>query len=282
VYDLRTLPGPGVHPYDRERRRAAILGLVAWPGSVATGVCALVLHGIQGAPRAIAPEVTFPDGSPRQAKDGIAVRRIRQERWDDVDGFRCAPVIDAIAQAVPSLKWFHDGALMDSARHLGRLAEDDVHAARAAARNYRGWERTDPWWAQSDPRAESPAETWARMSCIQFGFPPDAIQLPVAIGPGAPVARVDLAWRLPDDGALLVEIDGHDEHSLPEAVFNDRRRQNRIDTRRTLVRRFTGKEALQGRIGAEVARELIPTGWRSRPVSAGVVLRLDDRGARWT
>lgn len=282
VYDLRRPPGPAIHPYDHERRRAAILGLLARPGSIATGVCALVLHGVQGAPRTIAPEVTFPDGSPRRPKDGIGQRRIRQSRWVDVGGFRCAPVVDAIAQALPTQKWFDAVALLDSARHLGKLTDDDVRIARDLARGYRGWRRADAWWDQSDPRAESPAETWARLSCGQLGFPPDAVQLPVALGPSAPVARVDLAWRLPDDAALLVEIDGRDEHSLPEAVLADRRRQNRIDTRRTVVRRFTGREAARGRVGAEVARELILTGWRPRTLEAGVVLRLDDDGAAWT
>ncbi len=283
VYDLRIPPVPGTHPYDHERRRAAILGLLAWPGSVATGVCALVLHGIQGAPRTIAPEVTFPDGSPRRPQDGIRVRRIVQHRWDVVEGFRCAPVVDAVAQAVAELRWFHAVAMIDSARHRGKLGGDDLVAARASTRAYCGWRRADPWWDDSDSRAESPAETWARLSCTQLGFPPDAVQLPVALGPAAPVARVDLAWRLPDDGALLVEIDGHEAHTLPEAVVNDRRRQNRIDTRCTVVRRFTGTEALKGRVGSDVGRELILGGWRPRKVGSGVVLRLDDAGgATWT
>lgn len=65
-------------------------------------------------------------------------------------------------------------------------------------------------------------------------------------------------------------------------MLADRRRQNRIDTRRTVVRRFTGREAARGRVGAEVARELILTGWRPRTLEAGVVLRLDDDGAAWT
>jgi hypothetical protein len=241
-----------------------------------------VLQGVQGAARTIAPEVSFADGSPRQAQDGIRVRRIRQERWTDADGVRCAPVVDAIAQAVPAQKWFHAVALIDSARHLDKLVDEDLAAARTAARAYRGWEMADAWWEDSDRRAESPAETWARLSCMQSGLPPDAVQLPVALGPGAPIARVDLALRLPDDGALLIEIDGHGVHSLPDALVNDRRRQNRIATRRTIVRRFTGTEALQGRIGGDVGRELLTAGWRPRPLDADVVLRLDDDGVRWT
>lgn len=182
VNDLQGPSEPDSHPYDHQRRRAAILGLLAWPGSIATGVCALVLRGIQGAPRIITPEVTFPDGSPRRQRNGIRVRRIMQNRSDVIDGFRCAPVVDAMAQAVPGLRWFHAVGLIDSARHRGMLGDDDLVAARSSARAYRGWQRADSWWGDSYPRAESPAETWARLSCAQHGFPPDAVQLPVRSG----------------------------------------------------------------------------------------------------
>ncbi|WP_166843878.1 type IV toxin-antitoxin system AbiEi family antitoxin domain-containing protein [Isoptericola sp. BMS4] len=53
--------------YDLVRRRAAILGTLAYPGSVATGLAALVLQDVQGAPQRILPDVGFPDGSPARA-----------------------------------------------------------------------------------------------------------------------------------------------------------------------------------------------------------------------
>jgi hypothetical protein len=231
VYDTGYVIAGDVDPYDRRRRRAAILGLLAHPGSVATGVCALVLRGVRGAPIDVEPEVAMPTGAPRAPRPPVRLRRVLVETWDDVGGLPCASVADALVQAVPRLSRFDAVALMDS-----------------AARHRPGIARTHAWWSQADARAESPAETWARLSCADLGYPPDVLQLPVAGRDGRVFARVDLAWLLPDGGALLVEIDGRDAHSTPSAVFSDRLRQNRLDTRRTIVRRFTGSEARRGQL----------------------------------
>jgi hypothetical protein len=275
VYDTG-LPQPddGIHPNDRRRRRAAVLGLLAYPGSVATGLCALVLHGVQGAPLHVQPEVTFPDGSSRAAREPVRLRRIPLESWIEIDGFRCATVRDALAQAVPRLGRYHAVGLMDSAINGGLITVEDLDQARLATRGSRGAARTRSWWDQADARAESPAETWARLSCTDAGYPPDVLQLPVVDAAGRRLARVDLAWLLPDGGALLVEIDGG-VHSLPSALVRDRERQNRIVTRSTILRRYTGAEAWSGLVGLEVARELAALGWYSRAVRPDVVLQLD-------
>lgn len=276
VYDVRALPASGRDPYAARRRRAAILGLLAHPGSVATGVCALVLHGVQGAPLDVVPEVAMPSGAPRAAHGPVRMRRVRVERWDDVDGLAVATVPDALAQAVPHLGRRHAVALMDSALQQRLITPGELADAHRAARRRPGVARTHSWWAEADGRAESPAETWARLTCADVGVPPDVLQLPVIGRSGRTLARVDLAWLLPDGGALLAEIDGHDVHSTPAAVVADRERQNRIDSRRTVVRRFTGADAWNGRVSVEVSRVLHDAGWRRRPVRRDAVLRLDD------
>ncbi len=54
VFDLSGLvPLAERHQIDRQRRRSAVLGALARPGAVVTGVAALVLHGVQGAPAVI-------------------------------------------------------------------------------------------------------------------------------------------------------------------------------------------------------------------------------------
>ncbi len=255
-----------------QRRRAAVLGLLAHPGSVATGVCALVLHGIQGAPVAVTPEVALPTGAPRAPRPPVRLRRTAVPRMVDVDGFRCVPVDGALAQAVPELPRRFAVALMDSALQRGDLTTAGLEAAQRMAARRRGVARTRRWWGLADGRAESPAETWARLSCLDEGCPPDALQLLVAGRDKQVFARVDLAWRLPDGTALLVEIDGRDVHSTPEAVFRDRTRQNRLTTPGTILHRFTGRDAWQGRVGTEVAAMLRGAGWRPAPQPAG---RLD-------
>ncbi|MEG3616264.1 type IV toxin-antitoxin system AbiEi family antitoxin domain-containing protein [Isoptericola haloaureus] len=274
VYDVGAgLPPSRADPQDVRRRRAAALGVLAHPGAVATGVCALVLRGVQGAPTVVQPEVAFPDGSSREAVTPVRVRRVPVRRWEVVGGLRCAEVADALAQAVPELDRRHAVALMDSALQQGFLTEAELAAAHDDARGRPGVERTHRWWGEADGRAESPAETWARLSCLRAGVPPDALQQVVVDADGGFLARVDLAWSLPDGRVLLVEIDGAEPHSSPRAVYRDRVRQNDLVTARSLVRRYTGTDAWHGAVGPAVRRLLEPTGWRpGRPAPRTVTV----------
>lgn len=260
--DVGTAGPADLDRYDARRRRAAVLGVLAHPGAVATGLCALVLQGVRGAPVDVRPEVTFPDGSAREAATPVRVRRLPLRRWTFVDGLPCCVVEDALAQAVPCVDRRHAVALMDSALHRRTVSSDGLARAHDAARGRPGVERTHRWWSEADARSESPAETWARLTCADAGVPPDTLQLVVVDRQGRFLARVDLAWFLPDGRALLVEVDGQEVHSRPEALFDDRARQNRIVTGRTVVRRYTGRDAWRGSLAAELTQLLGAAGWR--------------------
>ncbi|MCA5894454.1 hypothetical protein LEP48_14015 [Isoptericola sp. NEAU-Y5] len=258
--------GPSVlDPFDRARRREAVLGVLALPGSIAAGVAALVLQEVQGAPQVVIPEVVLPDGSPRSTARGVRVRRTPARSWMLVRGLPCLRVETALAQAVPDLGRYHAVALMDSARHLRKISEAGFRRARSASRGRRGAARSNAWWEESDRRAESPAETWARLSCVDAGCPPDALQLVVRDRRDRFVARVDLAWVLPDGGVLLVEIDGREVHSRLEALLDDRHRQNALTGRRTVMLRFSGADAWRGRVAAQVRSLLDAQGWVPHP-----------------
>ncbi|MEG3615455.1 type IV toxin-antitoxin system AbiEi family antitoxin domain-containing protein [Isoptericola haloaureus] len=261
VYDVGVGGDPARDRLDRARRRASLLGPLACPGTVATGVAALVLHGVHGAPPDVRPEVTVPDGSARRGPDPVRVRRLRLRRWSEVDGVACALPEDALAQAVPALPRYRAVAMMDSAGHRGLVSRAGLDRAREKSGDLVGAAARRSWWDECDPRAESPAETWARLGCVDAGVAPDALQLRLVTSSGLVVARVDLAWLLPGDSALLVEIDGRDVHSRLDAVVADRARQNRIAGRRTLVRRYTGRDAWDGTVAREVAAVLAAEGW---------------------
>ncbi|WP_148220717.1 type IV toxin-antitoxin system AbiEi family antitoxin domain-containing protein [Xylanimonas cellulosilytica] len=275
VYDTG-VHDPEMNLWDRRRRRGALIGPLAFPGSIVTGTPALVLQGIEGTPQEISPEVTIADGSSRVGQGPVVVRRVPLTRFDVVDGVRVATVEDALAQAVPRLGERHALAVMDSALHHGLVDVAGLARAHAAAAGHRGVARTHEWWGLADGRAESPAETWARRACLRLGIPPDVLQLEVVSANGDVVARVDLAWLLPDGGVLLAEIDGRDEHSTPAALLWDRTRQNLLASRRTIIRRYTGREAWTGALATPIQRVLRSTGWRPRPVPDRVVLRLED------
>lgn len=272
VFDTMTVkPESDSARYDMRRRRTAFLGPLAHPGAAAVGLGSLVLHGVQGVPSSFVPEVVFPHAYPRHGSGPVRIRRVPISPPVVVDGVRCASVVDSLALALPALTRLDALAVVDSARYRGLLPEVSGLRARVARRPAAALGRSA--CDDSTDRAESPAESWARVTCADRGHPPDAVQLWV-VGRGWR-ARVDLAWILPDGRALLVEIDGRDEHSTPDALYDDRRRQNRLVTARTIVRRFTGTDARRGIVGREVGALLTKAGWVPRPVPGGVAFDVE-------
>jgi hypothetical protein len=152
--------------------------------------------------------------------------------------------------------------MMDSTLNLGLLSEEGLRRAHDLARGHPGVARTHPWWAEADGRAESPAETIARLHCADAGYPADVLQLRIVSGSGQFLARVELAWLLPDGRWLLVEVDGIEVHGRPSAVIADLHRQNPLITSSTVLRRYTGADAMSGRLTREVVPILRTTGWR--------------------
>ncbi|MEU2198637.1 hypothetical protein [Isoptericola sp. NPDC019482] len=283
VYDLLPQPFLGRtrdpdHQRDdlfaHRRRRPAWYGLLAHgPSAVAVGQSALVLRDVQGLPVEPLVEVTRLDRRERVVRPGVLLRRYEGARsYDDVGGRLAVPVDLALAQAVPHLDRRHAVAVMDSALHRRLITPDGLHLAHDLARGRRGVERTHDWWGLADRRSESPAETVARLSCLDEGAPPDVLQLRLVTRDGARV-RVDMAWWLGDGRWLLVEVDGHDEHSTPEALFRDRRRQNLLAAAGHVVLRYSGSDAWSGVVGPQVTDHLRGTSWRpGRPVPRGPVL----------
>ncbi|WP_425956034.1 type IV toxin-antitoxin system AbiEi family antitoxin domain-containing protein [Xylanimonas sp. McL0601] len=248
---------------DRARLQRAIEGPLAHgPTAVATGLAALVLAGAMGAPRDFAPEVAFLQGSSSSATTtGVRIRRTPVGAVMSRHGIHYVTPEVALAQVVPEVERWRAVALMDSVRHQKILSERQFGRARASTAGRRGAARTRAWWGECDPRSESPAETKARLDCMDAGIPPDAVQLTVR-SPGRAVGRIDLAWYLPDGTWLLVEIDGIQWHQDRRDVLRDLTRQNRIITSRTLLRRYTGTEAMNGTLVREIADILATRSWR--------------------
>lgn len=263
---------PDVH--DHRRRRAAWLGLLAYgPEAIAVGPCALVLLGVQGVRTDVTPEVTLPGARAARSRDGVHLRQ-----FDDgmtvvrTEGRWVATPEWALAQAVPEMGRWRAVAVMDSARHRGLVGGDGLERAHDLARGRRGVARTHAWWAQSDARAESPLETFARLDCHDAGIAPDELQVEVVDDGGRFLGRADLGWRLPDGRLLLAEMDGVDVHSQPAALLRDRERQNDLVGRGTVdLLRFPGRDltvpgsSRPGRMVTTVRRHLARTRTSSRP-----------------
>jgi hypothetical protein len=184
------------------------------------------------------------------------------ERGAFVYGIRTVEPAVALAQAVLESERHTAVSLMDSARRLGVVDDEAFAYAQEWSTGHRGCRRREPWWALSDKRADSPAETVARLRCSDLGVPPDAIQLPIRSAAGSFVARADLAWCLPDGRWLLGEIDGFDYHSSRQQHLSDLERQNRLLTSDVLLRRWTGGHAYSGRLSTDVYILLENAGWK--------------------
>ncbi|MDR0482710.1 MAG: hypothetical protein LBH13_06095 [Cellulomonadaceae bacterium] len=258
------------NPYDvyqHRRRRATLVALFErGPHAVAVGLGALALHGIAGVPLDFTPSIVNEFRSARNATDSSQVRRYRHLRSESLaEGIRLSPLPDALAQGLLELSQQSAGnrdalAIADSIARRNVLTGDFEREFAERLKCRRGARNVRWIFGLRDQRSESPAESWARYSCITSQCPPDQLQLTIVNAGGEVVARVDMAWQLPDGSLLLVEIDGAEVHSAPGAVYADRTRQNSLVSVGKVLR-FTGGDAWHGQVGHAVARELSGTGW---------------------
>ncbi|WP_051682046.1 type IV toxin-antitoxin system AbiEi family antitoxin domain-containing protein [Cellulomonas sp. HZM] len=267
VVELRP-PGSELGP-DESRRRAAWLGLVAHPGSVAVGPAALALLGVTGLPLRIRPEVAFDDGRMVHSRAGIVVRQYDELgpttalSWRRLVIGRTTGLRMSLVHAVPLLPRPYAVAVLDGLLARRRIDADDLDELRRATRGRRGAARSADVWDLADPCAESPAESVARVACHDAGIPPDELQVVIRDDHGRFVARGDLGWRLPGGRWLIAEIDGRQFHDTPVAVLADRERQNRlVASRRVELFRFAPSDATTGRLTTQLRAALDLHGWR--------------------
>lgn len=244
------------------RRRAAVWRALLTVGedrAVATGWCALALHGVEGLPAGLVPEAGATTTGTHAFRGGVRRRVVTAGtpvRW--IDGVRVVDPVSALAQTLPALARHHAVAVLDSSLHRGLVTEDALPDVRSACRGRRGAGRLRPWWDLVDGRAQSPLETWARLQCHDAGVAPHDLQIPVRTASGRIIACGDLGWVLADGRLLVVEIDGAAPHGTPEALHRDRERQNAIVATGAVVLRFTARDVHAGRVASTVVRHLRP------------------------
>lgn len=256
VYDTSNLP-IRERSFSERRRRAAWAALLAFgPEAVAVGACALALHEIQGLPASIRPEAALPRAVNRVDRAAMRLRQFDDGMTTTRVGSRRLVTLDwALAQAVPELPRANALAVLDSALHRGAIGSQGLEVAHHMARGRRGVARTHELWALADARAESPLESFGRLDCVDEGVPPTVLQLPIEHPDGMSTLRGDMAWRRDSGRWLVAEMDGHEVHGEPSAVYADRYRQNLIvATGRVDVLRFTHRD-LPG-VGQVVRRML--------------------------
>ncbi len=245
-----------------ERWRTWLALLCHGPTAIAVGASALVLHDVQGLPRDFQVAVAMPNGTPRKSRVG-AVRQYGSFPTDRIGDREVARLDHALAQALPGLPRENVLAVLDDVARRLAMTPARLAAVHDLLRGWPGAAHVHELFPLVDKRAESTAESSARLSFHDNGVPPDDIQVRIMMG-GNVVARVDFIWRLPDGRWLVVEIDGVGPHSTPQALVRDAPRQNQLlASGQVIMLRFKPKDNDKpGGIGARIAKVLAKHGWR--------------------
>ncbi|MFI2362756.1 hypothetical protein [Promicromonospora sp. NPDC019610] len=270
VYDTDPTPAgqrrrDGRH--DHVRRRAAWTAMLAVGNGIATGACALALLGVDGLVAPLAPEAARAGGM-HAAVDGVTLRRYRDFADEAYRGRRIASVVPALAQALPYLTRGEVVAVLSGALREGRMDQSGLGDVRAVLRGRRGAARAQGLLDLAEALDGSTAESFARLSFVDSGVPPDGQQVMFTLD-GVFLARVDFVWCLPGGRYVVAEIDGRAFHSGEAMLADDSERQNRlVATGSVIVIRFPAARALSDEtptVGTEMATRLKALGWRRAP-----------------
>lgn len=258
--------------HDHLRRRAAWTGMLAVPDGIATGACALALLRLDGLVAQVSPEAARPGGM-YSAVDGVTLRRYRDFLDEEYGGRRIASVVPALAQALPYLSRGETVAVLSGALRDERIEESGLDDVRAMLRGRRGAAQVHHLLDLAGASDGSTAESFARLSFVDHGNPPDGQQV-LFTSDGGFLARVDFVWCLPDGRYVVVEIDGRAFHSGDAMLADDSDRQNRLlATGLVILIRFPATRALTGTmptVGAELAARLDALAWRPSPMPSNV------------
>jgi hypothetical protein len=171
------------------------------------------------------------------------------------DGVPVTSIPRTLADLTTSLERLPAVWALDDALRQGVCAKADIDSVVELWRGGEGcgtaWTRLD----EADGVAESMLETAGRLALRDSGVPLPIPQYCLRAPDGTVVARLDGAY-LREKVAL--EFDGAEPHGLPEAVFRDRLRQNRLPELGWTVLRFTWWDVMRDPAGvaATVQRTL--------------------------
>ena len=214
------------------------------PEAVAVLDTALTIHGIGGLRRSEQVHVSVPPRVPRKADPTIAVHQLTlaPEQITDVDGIPVTTALKTVADVILRATRYDSVAVLDSALNRKAITDDEFARIPTLIRGRRGAVEARSRLAEADGRAGSPLETRVRLRCVDGRVAPDEVGYLVRDDDGDILAEADMAWL---KARLIAEADGAGPHRSPAALFEDRRRQNRLVKAGWLVLRFTWADTLR-------------------------------------
>jgi hypothetical protein len=239
------VPEPQVAAPRRARIRAAVTSL--GPGAVAVLDTAAELHRISGLRATAAIHVSVPAGRPtvqRRADPNLVVHQLTLGPTDvcAIGGVPATTVVRTVADVILRAARYPSVCVIDSALNRQLLTERDLSLVLALIAGRRGAVAARSHLAEADGRAQSPLETRTRLRCVDGGVAPDVLQLEVRDDDGYLLGIGDLGWR---GAKVIAEADGRGVHRTPEAVYEDRLRQNRLVNAGWKILRFTWSDTLR-------------------------------------
>lgn len=231
-------------------RSVARAALIAGPdGALASHLLAGHLHRLQGLPRLIVPELVVAREVGGYTNPGLVVHRTAtlERAMHPVQGFPATSVARTLADLSASLTLEQLVSGMDSALTAGTVSRAELAEVCARWVGRPGVELL----ARATPLAAvgsgSPLESRIRLILVGGGLPEPTLQIVVVIN--GCTYRIDMGYLA---HLVAIEGDGRDPHSLPDALFNDRVRQNALTNAGWQPLRFTWDD-VTGRPGYVLA-----------------------------
>ncbi len=203
--------------------RSAAAQLTAGPRAALCGVTAAQLHGC-GCLTSPRTHVLLPYGRAISSRGGLVVHHGRGIPDDvhEIEGLRVLALDRVIADLLCLLPWrgrSRDAlAVLDQALRLAGDAEETFRKAVATRLeqrpDIRGTVRARGLLDLGSGRAESPPESWLRLTLIERGFPLPEVNWVIRTPDGREIVRLDLAWP---SMRICVEYDGWEPHFGREA-----------------------------------------------------------------
>ncbi|MGO4749849.1 type IV toxin-antitoxin system AbiEi family antitoxin domain-containing protein [Streptomyces sp. 2MCAF27] len=211
--------------------RARVRGLLLTCGSqaMAAGPTAARLLGIQGlSPDDGTLHLATPHDTIRN-RQGVHIHRtlVPDHAHTMLHGIPLTTPARTCADLLLQLQRAEAVGMLDSALHQGVLTSADHLTLPAHLSGRPGAHQARTWLPLADARAESPLETRIRLICLDGGLPPPVLQWPVPDPERGRILRIDLGWPAQRVG---IEADGQGPHGTPQALYQDRFRQNRLAT----------------------------------------------------
>ncbi|MEU5939133.1 type IV toxin-antitoxin system AbiEi family antitoxin domain-containing protein [Micromonospora sp. NPDC047548] len=229
----------------RARIRAAVTSL--GPQAFVVLDTAAELHRIGGLRPTSAIHVSVPADRPRPqrpADPDLVVHQISVAPADvaEVGGLPVTTPVRTLADVLLRVDRYPAVCALDSALNRQLVTVADLSMIPALLAGRRGAVAARAHLAEADGRAQSPLETRARLRCVDGGVPPDVLQLEVRDDDGYLLGIGDLGWR---KARVIAEADGQGPHRTPQAVYEDRTRQNRLVNAGWRILRFTWSDTLR-------------------------------------